>query len=118
MSVVSKFFGKLASFDITGRTWTREVEHPYFQNLIYFGHKDPLRAYWEAEKTDPTFGEAVGLTMKGTASMVQLQLSKPFARRCCLTQTASTRIAELHLNRSFNNGPGARYRRTGERPSS
>jgi hypothetical protein len=81
MSVVSKFFGKLASFDITGRTWTREVEHPYFQNLIYFGHKDPSRTYWEAEKTDPSSGEAVELTMKGDGELGPTPAEQAFCEK-------------------------------------
>ena len=35
--------------DLTGKTWEREVTHPYFGRMTYFGHHDSSKAYWEAE---------------------------------------------------------------------
>jgi hypothetical protein len=35
--------------DFTGRTWTREAEHPYLENLAYFGFREEQKCYWEAE---------------------------------------------------------------------
>ena len=57
--------GKLLSKDLTGKTWQREVAHPYFHNLIYFGSKVESDCYWEAEL--PMDGEMVGVNMTGTS---------------------------------------------------
>ena len=65
------FLGKVLSFlnrDVTGRTWQREVAHPYFKQLIYFGATDPAKCYWEAQLAHPLSGKAVAITMQGTRS--------------------------------------------------
>jgi hypothetical protein len=56
--------GKLLTRDLTGRTWQREVDHPYFQKLTYFGSKTPADCYWEAEL--PRGSTMVGVNMSGT----------------------------------------------------
>lgn len=65
-SILKKIFNVLNA-DLTGRSWHKEVVHPYFQSLTYFGHKDPTKCYWEAELTIPGSQDRVGVTMQGTS---------------------------------------------------
>jgi len=60
--------GKLFDFlntDLTGKTWEKEVEHSYFKQLFYFGHKNPSKCYWEAELESPE-GDNISIIMIGT----------------------------------------------------
>jgi hypothetical protein len=45
LKAILQFFNR----DLTGRTWERQVEHPYFTSLVYFGARDVKSAYWEAQ---------------------------------------------------------------------
>ena len=38
---ILKSLAKLLTRDLTGKTWEREVNHPYFGRLVYFGSKSP-----------------------------------------------------------------------------
>ncbi len=40
---------KLLNKDLTGRTWEREAEHPYFGRMVYYGFQDRDKCYWECE---------------------------------------------------------------------
>lgn len=64
VAFLKKLFNMLNA-DLTGRSWHKEVAHPYFNQLIYFGHKDPSKCYWEAELEIPG-EEYIGVTMEGT----------------------------------------------------
>jgi hypothetical protein len=59
--------GKLVSFDLTGRTWTREIVHPRLGKLTYFGSKKLDDCYWEAEVEVPGQAQKASATMKGTS---------------------------------------------------
>ena len=61
----SKILGVLNA-DLSRHTWHRNVPHPYFESLTYFGHEDPTRCYWEAEIADPELSEKISITMQGT----------------------------------------------------
>lgn len=61
-----KLIGKLLTFDLTGRTWTHKAEHPYFENLLYFGARKAEDRYWEAELPLPDGSGRIGVTMTGT----------------------------------------------------
>lgn len=61
-----RMLGKTLSFDLTGRSWTREVDHPYFTNLVYFGFKDTTSSYWEAELFLPGSNAPIGVSMEGS----------------------------------------------------
>src|SRR5262245_51110271 len=66
MTGLLKALGKLLTRDLTGQTWTRESDHPYFLNLLYFGSRDPTKCYWEAEVQLPAGQSRIGVTMIGT----------------------------------------------------
>ncbi len=68
MSGLLRFLGKLLTRDLTGRTWTREGNHQYFEKLIYFGSKDEHSSYWEAEIQLPGSESRIGVNMTGTAA--------------------------------------------------
>ena len=55
----------LVNRDVTGKTFTREANHPYFGRIIYFGSTDPSKGYWEAELRSAD-GRPVGVTVDGT----------------------------------------------------
>ena len=66
---MKKFLISLFSFlnrDITGRTWERTQDHPYFGKMIYFGDKDPSKCYWEAVLSHDLLEDSFGVTMAGT----------------------------------------------------
>ena len=58
--------GQLLTRDLTGRSWSREATHPYFENLVYFGFKDEQKCYWESELLLPNGQGRIGVTMQGT----------------------------------------------------
>jgi hypothetical protein len=64
--LLQKLF-RLLNRDLTGRTWQREVTHPYFGPMLQFGHVDSAKNYWEAELTHPTLTEKFSVTLKGTS---------------------------------------------------
>jgi hypothetical protein len=66
MSGIFGALGKLLTHDLTGNTSQREVAHPFFRNLIYFGSKNATECYWEAEL--PLAGQTVGVNMTGTSN--------------------------------------------------
>jgi hypothetical protein len=65
-AILKRLFGLLNS-DLTGRSWEKEVPHAYFQQLVYFGHKDPSRCYWEAELPIPGEVGRTAVVIEGTA---------------------------------------------------
>lgn len=69
-----RFINRLLTFDITGRTWVKQVSHPYFRNLIHFGSRKSEQAYWEAEVIAPD-GKPVEVLMNASesASLVEEQ---------------------------------------------
>ena len=66
MNKIWRTIGKVLAFDLTGRTWTRELAHPRLGRIIYFGAKDPTQCYWEAECGVPGQVEIASATMTGT----------------------------------------------------
>ena len=52
--------------DLTGKTWERETSYPYFGQMVYFGHRDPAKCYWETELSHPDLEKKIGVTLKGT----------------------------------------------------
>jgi hypothetical protein len=56
----------LLTKDLTGRTRTREVDHPYFGRIIRFCGKDASRNYWEAEFATPELPGPVSVTFTGS----------------------------------------------------
>lgn len=67
----------MLTFDLTGRSWEREQEHPYFQNLVYFGSRDVARCYWEAELPLPGDDKVrIGVIMCGTESGPSIEEEK------------------------------------------
>ena len=52
--------------DLTGETWEREMRHPYFGPMVYFGHREPEKSYWEAELSVHGHPKTFSVTMRGT----------------------------------------------------
>jgi hypothetical protein len=65
LGFIAKLF-RILNRDITGLTWTREISHPYFGALVYFGSKKPSECYWEAELSHSELSKKIGVTMQGT----------------------------------------------------
>jgi hypothetical protein len=57
---------KLFTKDLSGRTWTREADHPYLGRMTQFCAKDASRNYWEAEVATPQLAKTVCVTFRGT----------------------------------------------------
>ena len=58
---------RFLSRDLTGNSWVRELSHPYFGKMTFFGFKkEPSKSYWEAEVSLPGSNERIGVTMAGT----------------------------------------------------
>ena len=62
LATIARFFNA----DLTGRTWTRQILHPYFGEMTYFGSVKAEDCYWESEVDVPNQSERVGVTMSGT----------------------------------------------------
>ncbi|MCR6479830.1 hypothetical protein NU688_26990 [Variovorax sp. ZS18.2.2] len=81
------FFKKLfdvLNADLTGRSSHKEVGHPYFEQLVYFAHRDTSKCYWEAELQVPGSDDRrISVTMNGTA-----QGPDPAAEAFCRAQLA------------------------------
>ena len=54
--------------DLTGKTWERRQNHPYFGAMVYFGSVDRAASYWEAELPAPGQSKKIGVTMWGTTT--------------------------------------------------
>lgn len=68
MAALFKKLFNILNSDLTGRSWHKEVPHAYFQRLVYFGHKDPRKSYWEAELPLTDGLDHIGIIMEGTAT--------------------------------------------------
>lgn len=77
--------------DLTGRTWQREVAHPYFTSLVYFGNRDVWRSYWEAEVP----------SSNGTTFIAFLK-SPPDGPSSAEEQFCRDAAAQLAMSSSFN----------------
>lgn len=66
MAVFFKKLFDVLNADLTGRSSHAEVGHPYFQQLVHFGHKDRARSYWEAELQLAGSNDRISVTMNGT----------------------------------------------------
>lgn len=62
---IRKLF-EVLNADLTRRTSHKAVGHPYFRELVYFGHRDPAKCYWEAELEVPGGGPRISVTMEGS----------------------------------------------------
>jgi hypothetical protein len=68
MAGILKRIFRFLNRDFTGKTWERETTHPYFGQMVFFGHRDPAKCYWEAELSHSDLEKKVGVTLKGAPS--------------------------------------------------
>lgn len=84
MAVFFKKLFDVLNADLTGRSSQEEIGHPYFEQLVYFGHRDASKCYWEAELQVPgSKDHRISVTMNGTA-----QGPDPAAEAFCRAQLA------------------------------